>query len=49
MRFLVFLEHHEGRLHKDSLGLLSRAASLGEDVTLRKVMRSGFWLYGATI
>ena len=30
MRFLVFLEHHEGRLHKDSLGLLSRAASLGD-------------------
>ena len=30
MRFLVFLEHHEGRLHKDSLGLLSKAASLGD-------------------
>jgi electron transfer flavoprotein alpha subunit len=26
---LVFLEHHEGRLQKDSLGVLSRAASLG--------------------
>ena len=30
MRFLVFLEHHEGKLQKDSLGLLSRAASLGD-------------------
>ena len=30
MRFLVFLEHHEGKLQKDSLGLLSKAASLGE-------------------
>jgi electron transfer flavoprotein alpha subunit len=30
MRFLVFLEHHEGRLQKDSLGLLSKAASLGD-------------------
>jgi electron transfer flavoprotein alpha subunit len=30
VRFLVFLEHHEGRLHKDSLGLLSKAASLGD-------------------
>jgi electron transfer flavoprotein alpha subunit len=30
VRFLVFLEHHEGRLQKDSLGLLSRAASLGD-------------------
>ncbi|MFL5933585.1 MAG: electron transfer flavoprotein subunit alpha/FixB family protein [Gaiellaceae bacterium] len=29
MRFLVFLEHHEGRLQKDSLGLLAKAASLG--------------------
>jgi electron transfer flavoprotein alpha subunit len=32
MRFLVFLEHHEGRLQKDSLGLLSKAASLGGEV-----------------
>jgi electron transfer flavoprotein alpha subunit len=30
VRFLVFLEHHEGRLHKDALGLLSKAASLGD-------------------
>jgi electron transfer flavoprotein alpha subunit len=28
VRFLVFLEEHEGRLQKDSLGLLSKAASL---------------------
>jgi electron transfer flavoprotein alpha subunit len=32
MRFLVFLEHHEGRLQKDSLGVLSKAASLGGEV-----------------
>ena len=30
MKFLVFLEHHEGRLQKDSLGVLGKAASLGE-------------------
>jgi electron transfer flavoprotein alpha subunit len=32
VRFLVFLEHHEGALAKDSLGLLSKAASLGGEV-----------------
>jgi electron transfer flavoprotein alpha subunit len=32
VRFLVFLEDHEGRLHKDSLGVLSKAASLGGEV-----------------
>ena len=30
MRSLVFLEHHEGELQKGSLGVLSKAASLGE-------------------
>jgi electron transfer flavoprotein alpha subunit len=30
VKFLVFVEHHEGRLQKDSLGLLSKAASLGD-------------------
>src|SRR3954454_21858038 len=30
MKFLVFLEHHEGKLQKDSLGLLGKAAALGE-------------------
>ena len=30
MKFLVFLEHHEGKLQKDALGLLGKAASLGE-------------------
>jgi electron transfer flavoprotein alpha subunit len=30
MKLLVFVEHHEGRLQKDSLGLLSKAASLGD-------------------
>src|SRR3954471_12722336 len=30
MKFLVFLEHHEGKLQKDSLGLLGKAAALGD-------------------
>jgi electron transfer flavoprotein alpha subunit len=30
---LVFLEHHDGELQKGSLGVLSKAASLGDDVT----------------
>src|SRR3954449_4109549 len=30
MKFLVFLEHHEGKLQKDSLGVLGRAAALGD-------------------
>jgi electron transfer flavoprotein alpha subunit len=29
VKFLVYLEDHEGRLQKDSLGVLSKAASLG--------------------
>ena len=32
MSTLVFLEHHEGALTKGSLGVLSKAAQLGEDV-----------------
>jgi electron transfer flavoprotein alpha subunit len=32
MKSLVFLEDHEGALQKDSLGVLSKAASLGGDV-----------------
>ena len=32
MKTLVFLEHHEGELLKPSLGVLSKAASLGGDV-----------------
>ncbi len=32
MKTLVFLEHHEGELLKSSLGVLSKAASLGGDV-----------------
>jgi electron transfer flavoprotein alpha subunit len=32
VKTLVFLEHHEGALQKDSLGVLSKAASLGGDV-----------------
>jgi electron transfer flavoprotein alpha subunit len=32
MTTLVFLEHHEGELQKGSLGVLSKAASLGGDV-----------------
>ena len=30
MATLVFLEHHDGELQKGSLGVLARAASLGE-------------------
>jgi len=30
VRFLVFLEHHEGQLEKGGLGVLSKAASLGD-------------------
>jgi electron transfer flavoprotein alpha subunit len=30
MRFLVFVEHHDGKLQKDSLGVLAKAASLGD-------------------
>ena len=30
MKFLVFLEHHEGELEKGCLGVLSKAASLGD-------------------
>jgi electron transfer flavoprotein alpha subunit len=29
---LVFVEHHEGKLQKDSLGVLSKAAALGDEV-----------------
>ena len=32
MTTLVFIEHHEGELQKSSLGVLSKAASLGGDV-----------------
>ena len=32
MRIVVFLEDHEGRLQKDSLGVLSKAASLGGEI-----------------
>jgi electron transfer flavoprotein alpha subunit len=32
LKSLVFLEHHEGELVKSSLGVLSKAASLGGDV-----------------
>ncbi|TMM24884.1 MAG: electron transfer flavoprotein subunit alpha/FixB family protein [Actinobacteria bacterium] len=32
MKFLVFLEHHEAVLQKDSLGVLGKAASLGGEV-----------------
>jgi electron transfer flavoprotein alpha subunit len=30
VKLLVFLEHHDGKLQKDSLGVLGKAASLGE-------------------
>jgi electron transfer flavoprotein alpha subunit len=32
MKTLVYLEDHEGKLQKDSLGVLSKAASLGDEV-----------------
>ena len=32
MKTLVFLEDHEGKLQKDSLGVLSKAGSLGGEV-----------------
>src|SRR5207247_8223655 len=32
VKTLVFLEHHEGALQKDSLGVLSKAASLDGEV-----------------
>jgi electron transfer flavoprotein alpha subunit len=32
LKILVFLEHHEGKLQKDSLGVLGKAASLGGEV-----------------
>jgi electron transfer flavoprotein alpha subunit len=38
---LVFLEHHEGALQKGSLGLLSRAATLGDDELAGVVLGSG--------
>ncbi|TML50839.1 MAG: electron transfer flavoprotein subunit alpha/FixB family protein, partial [Actinobacteria bacterium] len=34
MSTLVFLEHHEGELQKDSLGVLGKAALLGGDVSV---------------
>ena len=33
MPTLVFLEHHDGELQKGSLGVLAKAASLGDEVT----------------
>ena len=30
MKTLVFLEHHDGELQKGALGVLAKAASLGE-------------------
>ena len=32
MKLLVFLEHHDGELQRNALGVLSRAAALGEEV-----------------
>ena len=41
MPILVFLEHHEGRIEKSSLGVLSKAASLGEPEVSAVVAGSG--------
>jgi electron transfer flavoprotein alpha subunit len=38
---LVFLEHHDGALQKGSLGLLSKAATLGDDALAGVVLGSG--------
>jgi electron transfer flavoprotein alpha subunit len=41
MSTLVFLEHHEGALQKGSLGLLSKAATLGDDQLAGVVLGAG--------
>jgi electron transfer flavoprotein alpha subunit len=41
MATLVFLEHHEGELQKGSLGVLSKAASLGEADLAAVIIGSG--------
>src|SRR4051812_24042608 len=41
MAILVFLEHHEGELQKHSLGVLSKAASLGDDAVAAVLVGSG--------
>ena len=41
MATLVFLEHHEGELQKGPLGVLSKAASLGDDRVAGVVVGSG--------
>ena len=41
MSTLVFLEHHEGELQKGSLGVLSKAATLGDDRLAGVVLGSG--------
>ena len=41
MSTLVFLEHHDGQLQKGSLGLLSKAATLGGDDLAGVVLGSG--------
>ena len=54
MKLLVFLEHHEGALQRDSLGVLSKAASLGGEVeavllgTGVEELAAGAGRYGAT-
>ena len=41
MSTLVFLEHHDGQLQKGSLGVLSRAATLGDEEVAGVVLGSG--------
>jgi electron transfer flavoprotein alpha subunit len=41
MATLVYLEHHEGQLHKDSLGVLAKAGQLGDDEVWAVVIGSG--------
>ena len=41
MATLVFLEHHDGELQKGALGVLSKAATLGDDRVAGAVLGSG--------
>ena len=54
MSILVFVEHHDGELQKGSLGVLAKAASLGDDVSAVlvgggvKALAAETGAYGAT-
>jgi electron transfer flavoprotein alpha subunit len=53
VKFLVFVEHHDGELEKGSLGVLSKAATLGEAIAVvlgagAHELASGAGAYGAS-